>query len=229
MNNQYQAKTKKKSKLPVIIAGAAAALIAAATAVFFIPVKGETADGLEYKLYFTVDSRLIRYADVIGYNGNDESVEIPNEIKGCQVHAIREGAFENNDTVKEVKIEATYHLEVEEEAFKNCDALEYVKIVNFEELREGAFTDCENLRQVDIGGVSLGEVDDDLFVGCDNLRVVWDDMYEDDLEQNLNLPERTRVFVEGEQIDGSLLENVEALPDGTILGYLEDGRVVTLV
>ena len=85
---------------------------------------------------------------ITSYDGNDEVVEIPDEIGNYPVVAIGEEAFERCDTITEIVL--PYGLiSIGEEAFRSCDALASINIPStVTSIGSYAFSFCSELTSV---------------------------------------------------------------------------------
>ena len=66
-------------------------------------------------------------ARLVRYNGNDETVQIPEFYRDYPVTSIDRNAFSGNTAIKEITFSST-NTTVDEYAFMNCTALETVYI-----------------------------------------------------------------------------------------------------
>jgi len=62
------------------------------------------------------------YAEIVGYDGNDTELIIPDSAAGVSVMLIAEGAFQNNTRIVKVKLPASTRI-VDRFAFEGCTAL----------------------------------------------------------------------------------------------------------
>lgn len=97
--------------------------------------------------YFDMQNkRSVEYAEVTGYNGRAERVEIPCEIDGITVKAVAHGAFSGCGFIKSVKIPNTVR-DICFEAFSDCVSLECVQIPkSVTYIGNRAFCGCKSLK-----------------------------------------------------------------------------------
>ncbi len=93
-----------------------------------------------------------------GYFGTSGIVVIPDEIEGCPVVEISDGAFRNNENIKAVKIGSNVKT-IGDSAFINCTGLEYVLFGDsVEEVGDYAFAGNPNVKEFSLneGLLSVG-------------------------------------------------------------------------
>ncbi|MBQ7428877.1 MAG: leucine-rich repeat domain-containing protein [Butyrivibrio sp.] len=91
-----------------------------------------------------------RYATVIKYTGNEESVDVPNTFLLLPVVKVEDSAFEGNQTLKEVNLPKNM-VNIGESAFKNCTSLQQVHFDGtFGYIYQYAFYNCSSLETFEI-------------------------------------------------------------------------------
>ena len=144
------AKAPKKSNKKKIIAisvsvSLTVAAVICAVLVYVFTVANVTVDGVKYKL-FGGEYRVVSYDPEL-----KSEIEIKSSIKGKKVVAIEEEAF-SGSSIKGVSVPASVKT-IKEEAFANCDKLEYVKLVpGLTKIKGYAFYHCDKLSQITYGG-----------------------------------------------------------------------------
>lgn len=111
------------------------------------------AEELDYLVYDGV-------AYVSGYLGISEIIVIPEELEGCPVVDISDGAFRNNENIKAVKIGDNVKT-IGDSSFVNCSSLEYVLFgKSVESVGDGTFVGCANMKEFRLneGLISVGEL-----------------------------------------------------------------------
>ena len=87
---------------------------------------------------------------ITGYNGSSTNVVIPSEIYGMPVRSIGDGAFQYNETLKDVIIPDGV-TSIEYCAFQGCTSLTNIDIPDsVENIGEAAFIFCSSLKGIDI-------------------------------------------------------------------------------
>ena len=87
---------------------------------------------------------------ITGYNGSSTNVVIPSEIYGMPVGSIGNGAFQYNETLKDVIIPDGV-TSIEYCAFQGCNSLTNIDIPDsVENIGEAAFLFCSSLKGIDI-------------------------------------------------------------------------------
>ena len=87
---------------------------------------------------------------ITGYNGSSTNVVIPSEIYGMPVRSIGDGAFQYNETLKDVIIPDGV-TSIEYCAFQGCNSLTNIDIPDsVENIGEAAFIFCSSLKGIDI-------------------------------------------------------------------------------
>lgn len=92
-----------------------------------------------------------------------ENLEIPSKIDGKVVTSISRNAFENNKTIKSLKVPDTVKT-INYGAFSCCDSLQSVFLGEGVEVLDGAFAVCKKLEKVYVGK-SVSEINDS-FSNC---------------------------------------------------------------
>lgn len=102
------------------------------------------------------DGSLFEYEDVdggisiIGFNGSNEIVVIPQSIDGKTVVSIGKDAFVNNSTIRGLRISDSVHT-IGDSAFMNCLELEvFVSGSGLKKLDSYCFNSCTKLRDVEL-------------------------------------------------------------------------------
>lgn len=131
---------------------------------------------------------------IIGYTGEPVFIEIPETIDGFPVTRIRDNAFFNCSSLKQISLPSSIK-EIGHHTFYACSALESIVLPqSLEELGMGAFSGCSSLSAITIPEtlsvlpeacfqtcVSLTEIvipngvniiDDKCFIGCNSLSYV---------------------------------------------------------
>lgn len=108
-------------------------------------------------------------AEIIGYLGDDESVEIPGEINGAKVTKIGKGSFFCCVNMKEIIIPDTVNY-IERYTFHFCINLKSVKIPDsVTKIEDGIFYGCHSLEEADISE-NITVITEDMFHDCINLQ-----------------------------------------------------------
>lgn len=108
--------------------------------------------------------------EVIGYDGPEGDVIIPDEYEGYPVVAIADGAFRDAQ-IDSVTLGVNIKT-IEDHAFSRCKYLEKVRLnAGLEEIDYNAFSDCDALRSVILPrDCSLKEIDTCAFFRCSSLE-----------------------------------------------------------
>ncbi len=93
---------------------------------------------------------------VIGYDGKSKKIEIPATVNDKSVSLIKSEAFKDNDTMRELVIEAD-RLIIDTNSFTNCTSLNSVTISGEATIHSYAFKDCFNLRSFDASSTNLDQ------------------------------------------------------------------------
>ena len=112
-----------------------------------------------------------RYATVIKYTGNEESVDVPNTFLLLPVVKVEDSAFEGNQTLKEVNLPKNM-VNIGESAFKNCTSLQQVIFAGtFGYIYQYAFYNCSSLEKLEIPYSSESETTilESAFENCTSL------------------------------------------------------------
>lgn len=111
------------------------------------------------------------YAEIIGYDGEEASVKIPDTIKGHAVVMIGQKAFEGMKSLAAVSIPGSVRW-IGTAAFKDCVNLSSVKLSEeLEWIFDRAFENCIALTEV-VFTNCLEMIDTEAFSGCKSLRQV---------------------------------------------------------
>ncbi len=121
-------------------------------------------------------------AEITAFSGNDENVEIPQELDGKTVVSIAKNAFANCNNIKSVKMPDTI-TKIGGGAFSGCEKLENIELsknlnrisgtidVTYGDGGAGAFSNCTSLKSIVIPN-SCTEIGNSTFAGCTNLTSV---------------------------------------------------------
>ena len=110
-------------------------------------------------------------AVVTGYSGADERIEIPEYFECYPVTEVRDNAFYNNDSLKEVCICDNVTC-IGHHCFYACTSLEKVRLPSgLMELGEGCFCGCDSLESIELPD-SLRALSDSCFRACGKLREI---------------------------------------------------------
>lgn len=124
---------------------------------------------LSYYLYNNSGKKV----GISGYNGNAETLIIPDRIDGKEVIAIEEHAFSGNGFGRSAKFSKVVVpdgvVRIEKGAFANCENLvEVVLPKSLWFIRSAAFWKCRNLTKVDLPS-NVKEIGNNAFAFCPNL------------------------------------------------------------
>lgn len=154
---QMRAKQERRDKIWGIIAGVLLVLIILAIVVTAIVV------GVKNKKYHEGDGYLFGLQKENGgyvvttYRGDDTVVVVPSEMDGIPVVRIADKAFSENKNIKKLIISEGVE-KVENLAFMNCTALEYVQIPDsVREIGGGVFYGCKRISSVILPFVGMRE------------------------------------------------------------------------
>lgn len=85
---------------------------------------------------------------VSGYRGKSSEVVVPEQLHFKKITAIAEGAFKNNDQIRNVILPANV-TSIKESAFEDCDRLIQVLMTNnVNSIGKNAFSSCDNLAAI---------------------------------------------------------------------------------
>ena len=125
--------------------------------------EGRTASGLVYA--YKSDQAVI-----VGYEGESTNLVIPAEIDGYTVIAIGTAAFQNNNVIENVRIDASITY-IPGGTFSGCNALTSVELPDtIQKIENVAFMSCYNLAEINIPA-ALERIDDQAFGNCTSLRI----------------------------------------------------------
>ena len=189
---------------------------------------------------------------IVGYNGDDIDVFVPEEIGGRSVSVIGEQAFspmnENNPDetnqrrfmVQKVHIPGCVK-RIEESAFLYCPLLQEVELAEgIEEIGSSVFMSCMALEKV-VFPKSVKQIGDTLFVGCGNLqRVVFPSEETCEIDpmalvgaENVTVEYHeaeedyeAEETVSGERLEFSFEQNMRARGEGYTIGVPDGFRFV---
>lgn len=163
--------TNKTRQIIVVVAVFAIALASLGTVIGLLVNTGqmsEYSNGFRYELN---GSR----ATIVGYEGSDTDVVVPDKVKGNRVVGIEKDAFKNlAGSIKSIKFNCTYSsFAIASEAFKDMTALEKVVLpANLKEISDGAFRGCTSLKNV-IMPNSVTLIGENAFKGCTSLKFMY--------------------------------------------------------
>ena len=102
---------------------------------------------------------------ITNYSGQSTDVLIPKSVAGYKVVGIASKAFENNESIRSIRVEADY-IEVKAYAIYNCPNLTYISITGEGYVLSNGINDCDTLTNIsfDRGIYTYNSV-----ISCDNL------------------------------------------------------------
>ncbi|MCD7812253.1 MAG: leucine-rich repeat domain-containing protein [Ruminococcus sp.] len=110
-------------------------------------------------------------ATIIGFTGEPAYLEIPEAIEDCPVTKLRDNAFFNCTSLKQISLPSSI-TEIGHHAFYSCTALESIVLPDdLQEIGMGAFSGCKNLSAVNIPD-SLKALPESCFRSCSSLKEV---------------------------------------------------------
>ena len=122
--------------------------------------------GLEYAMVSGTDG-----CAVIGYEGSDSDILVPDDVNGIKVIAIGDGAFRGNDLITSVSLGANVK-SIGVAAFAGCDSLGEVSLgESLEKVSSAAFFGCKALKTADLPS-SVKLIGIDAFGACGALDVI---------------------------------------------------------
>ena len=163
--------TNRTRQIIVVVAVFAIALASLGTVIGLLVNTGqmsEYSDGFRYNLS---GSR----ATIVGYEGSDTDVVVPDRVKGNRVVGIERDAFKDlAGSIKSIKFKCTYSsFEIASEAFKDLTALEKVVLPsNLKVIPDGAFRGCKALKSV-IMPSGVTEIGENAFRECTSLNFIY--------------------------------------------------------
>ncbi len=112
-------------------------------------------------------------AVVLGYNGKDESIKIPENIsikgKTIPVTEIKDGAFKENKSVKSIDIGKNI-TEIRDYAFMDCENLKTISLgTNIKDIGNGIFKGCRGLEDISLPG-NIESIGLNIFEGCTGIK-----------------------------------------------------------
>lgn len=163
--------------------------------------------GVRYE-FVTDDKEAGAPIHIVGYDGGQAHVVIPEKLEGYPITGIAASAFRGNPDLQSIKIEA--NVEIYNNAFQGCSNLESVELSNVTKVGDSAFAYCTSLRSVTanelqtIGNRAFGEcrsletltisgsehtlsMGSEVFINCTNLATV-------DIDQAVKFPKNMDVF-----------------------------------
>lgn len=121
--------------------------------------------------YAVIGNSEDNYIKVIRYIGQDSNPQIPANINGISVKAIRKNAFKNNTYIESIVIPDGI-LSIGEYAFSNCTSLKSITIPDsVTSIGEYAFESCTSLESI-VLPKSLTTIESYLFLRCTSLKSV---------------------------------------------------------
>lgn len=110
-------------------------------------------------------------ATIIGFTGEPEKLDIPAVIEGCPVTEIRDNAFFNCGSLREITLPESLKI-MGHHCFYACTSLERIVLpVSLEEIGMGCFCGCVELSSVTISG-NLTVLPDSCFRSCTSLEKI---------------------------------------------------------
>ena len=107
-------------------------------------------------------------AEITWYSGNDEELEVPEEMDGKRVTGIGDSAFFDCTSLISVKIPDSV-TEIGPAAFADCTSLTSIAIPNgVSIIDESTFSDCYSLASITLPD-SVTEIGDEAFSTCESL------------------------------------------------------------
>lgn len=110
-------------------------------------------------------------ATIIGFTGEPEKLDIPTMIEGCPVTEIRDNAFFNCGSLREINLPESLKI-MGHHCFYACTSLEKIVLPgSLEEIGMGCFCGCVELSSVTISG-NLKVLPDSCFRSCTSLEEI---------------------------------------------------------
>lgn len=110
-------------------------------------------------------------ATITGYSGDPAYIEIPKNLDGFPVTQLRDNAFFNCTSLKQISLPSTI-TSIGHHAFYSCTALESIVLPeSLQEIGMGAFSGCENLSAINIPE-SLKKLPESCFRQCISLTEI---------------------------------------------------------
>ena len=108
-------------------------------------------------------------ATVIGYSGEPEFISIPDTLEGCPVTGIRDNAFYECDSLRQIALPDTIE-KIGHHCFYACTSLESVQLPDsISEIGDGCFCGCTGLVSARLPE-GLAEIPDSCFRACTSLE-----------------------------------------------------------
>ena len=126
---------------------------------------------LSYSVLYLADENDFEITDkgvITAYNGNKNSIIVPDSINGITPILIGKSAFENSN-IKSIVLPESIN-EILMYAFRGCSKLESITALGLEYIDNYVFTDCSNLTKVNMPNVC--EIGAYCFSGCKKLETV---------------------------------------------------------
>lgn len=122
----------------------------------------------EYDFNYTI---INDEATIIGFTGEPAYLEIPDTLDDCPVTQIRDNAFFNCNSLKQISLPPTI-TQIGHHAFYSCTSLESIVLpANLKEIGMGAFNECTHLSAVNIPA-SLKILPESCFRNCSFLNEI---------------------------------------------------------
>ena len=163
--------TNRTRQIIVVVAVFVIALASLGTVIGLLVNTGqlsEYSDGFRYELNGSK-------ATIIGYEGSDTDVVVPDKVKGNRVVGIDKDAFKDMaSSIKSIKFNCTYSsFSIASEAFRDLTALEKVVLPsNLKSVSSGAFRGCKALKSV-IMPSTVTEIGENAFRECTSLNFIY--------------------------------------------------------
>ena len=122
--------------------------------------------------YYIQSKNHVNTITLVQYDGQEENVEIPNEINGISVTALGASLFNGCDFIKSITIPNGISL-IGFRTFYNCSSLKNIILANtLTTINSNAFDSCSSLEEIIIPK-TVKTIYNDIFYKCTNLKVVY--------------------------------------------------------